>query len=227
MSVFGSHKELKGGRTKLKAVLSMKKYLWAAILMVVALSVLSLPPILVVQAQDDVTCESCPMTVTAEAKEHLKVTDGSGAIHYVCCIGCALKTLKTYDTLHIETFCDYYGPDYAITADISQHGNVSVVNPSTALLLMGGGCTGNRVAYNQTAADALLADGFSEYTMLMMQQPLPANTNITTIPKRALTFAIINGEPVAPQSYLLPAIIAVVGLVIIAGAIVAYKKLRH
>ena len=171
------------------------------------------------------TCESCPMQVGADAEKHFKVYDGGGSRHYVCCIGCALKTLKTYDTLHIETFCDWYGPDYPVVVDISQHGNVTNVDPATALLLVGGGCTGNRVAYNQTAADALLANGFSEYTLLIGQQALPANTNVTTFPKRAMTFAV-TAEEETPQSYLFPAVLALVGVIVIAGAVIAYKKLK-
>jgi hypothetical protein len=172
------------------------------------------------------TCETCPMQVGADAQQHFTVYDGDGTRHWVECIGCALKLLKTYDTIHIETYCDWYGPDYPVVAEISQQGAVTTVNPSTAVILMGGGCTANRVAYNQTAADELLANGYSEYTMMMMQQALPANTNVTTIQKRALTFAATS-EEAAPQSYLLPAVIAVVGIVVIAGAIVAYKKVKR
>ena len=172
------------------------------------------------------TCETCPMQVGEDAQQHFAVYDGDGTRHWVECIGCALKLLKTYDTIRIETYCDWYGPDYPVVAEISQQGAVTTVNPSTAVILMGGGCTANRVAYNQTAADELLANGYSEYTMMMMQQALPANTNVTTIQKRALTFAATS-EEAAPQSYLLPAVIAVVGIVVIAGAIVAYKKVKR
>ena len=172
------------------------------------------------------TCETCPMQVGADAQQHFAVYDGDGTRHWVECIGCALKLLKTYDTIRIETYCDWYGPDYPVVAEISQQGAVTTVNPSTAVILVGGGCTANRVAYNQTAADELLANGYSEYTMMMMQQALPANTNVTTIQKRALTFAATS-EEAAPQSYLLPAVIAVVGIVVIAGAIVAYKKVKR
>jgi hypothetical protein len=171
-------------------------------------------------------CETCPMTVGPDALAHLKVTDGNGTTHYVECIGCALKLLKTYDTIHIETYCDWYGPDYPITIDISQHGAVTAVDPSTALTLIGGGCTGNRVAYNQTAADALLANGFSQYTMMMMQQPLPANTNTTTIPARASAFALTDTTE-TPQSPLVPILLVVVAVVVIGVSIVAYKKIKH
>jgi hypothetical protein len=171
------------------------------------------------------TCETCPMEVGVDAQSHFAVYDGSGTRHWVECIGCALKLLKTYDTIRIETYCDWYGPDYPVIAEISQNGAVSTVNPSSALILMGGGCTANRVAYNQTAADELLANGYSEYTMMMMRQALPVNTNVTTIQKRALTFAATNQEA-TPPSYILPAVIAIVGILIIAGAIVAYKKLK-
>jgi len=168
------------------------------------------------------------MEVGADAQEHFVVYDGNGTRHWVECIGCALKLLKTYDTVRIETYCDWYGPEYPVVADISQHGAVAIVNPSNTLILLGGGCTANRVAYNQTAADELLANGYSEFTMMMMQQALPTNTNVTTIPARALTFAATTpGEVTEPQSYLLPVLIAIVGIFVIAGAIVAYKKLKR
>ncbi len=174
------------------------------------------------------TCETCPMEVGAEAQEHFKVYDGNGTRHWVECIGCALKLLKTYDAVRIETYCDWYGPDYPIVADISQNGAVATVNPSTALILLGGGCTANRVAWNQTATDALLASGYSEYTMKMMQQALPFNTNVTTIPARALTFAAsTTSDDAGLPSYTIPVLIAVVGIVVIVGAVLGYKKLKR
>jgi len=173
------------------------------------------------------TCETCPMTVGPDALDHLKVTDASGVRHYVECMGCALKLLKTSETIHIETYCDWYGPEYKITADISQHGAVTTVNPESALLLVGGGCTGNRVAYNQTAADALLANGFSEYTMMMMKQPLPDNTNVTTVSKKALTFAAAETTTEPPQSPFVPIALGIVAAAVVIAAIVAYKKLKR
>jgi hypothetical protein len=171
------------------------------------------------------TCETCPMQVGADAQDHFAVYDGDGTRHWVECIGCALKLLKTYDTVRIETYCDWYGPDYPVVAEISQNGAVTTVNPSSALILLGGGCTANRVAYNQTAADELLANGFSEYTMMMMQNALPANTNVTTIPAKAKTFAssTTQGETEQP-SYIIPAVIGIVGGVVILVAVVAYRK---
>jgi len=180
------------------------------------------------QPQDSTqNCETCPMTVGADAQEHLKVYDGNGTRHYVECIGCALKLLKTCTSLHIETYCDWYGPNYPIVIDISEHGAVTTVNPSTATTLVGGGCTGNRVAYNQTAVDALIANGFSQYTMMMMKQVLPANTNVTSIPTRAMTFAQNNPTPTPTTSPLLIAVLAVAGVAVIAGSFFAYKKLKH
>jgi hypothetical protein len=174
--------------------------------------------------QSNITCETCPMTVGTEAQEHLMVYDGSGTRHYVECIGCAFKLLMSYDTLRIQTYCDWYGPQYTVTANISQHGAVATVRPTTALVLAGGGCTGNRVAYNQTAAEALLLNGFSEYTMPMMQQPLPATTNTTTIAEKAQTYAQ-SQETVEPFPFV-PLLLAILGVGVAAGSFVAYKKLR-
>jgi hypothetical protein len=63
--------------------------------------------------------------------------------------------------------------------------------------------------------------------MIMMQQLLPANTNVTTFPKRASTYALTTEEVASQTSYLLPAVLAVAGIVVIAGAIVAYRKLKR
>lgn len=196
------------------------------VLSLTALILLSSAGLLLVQAQaENRQCETCPMTVDAEAQEHFKVYDGDGNRHWVECTGCTFKLLKTYDSLHVETFCDWYGPEYPITIDISQHGAVATVNPPTVLLLVGGGCTGNRIAYNQTAADELLSKGFSSYTMHMMQQILPANTNVTTVSAKAMTFAASSIDE-TPQNYLAPAIVAVVGVAVIVVAAVAYKKMK-
>src|SRR4030065_460149 len=76
-------------------------------------------------------CETCQMTVGPDALDHIKVTDANGTRHYVECMGCALKLLKTSDTIHIETYCDWYGPEYKITADISQHGETTTEPPES------------------------------------------------------------------------------------------------
>ena len=175
------------------------------------------------QTQSDITCETCPMKVKTDAQEHLEVYDGNGTRHYVECIGCAFKLLKTHDAVKITTYCDWYGPNYIIIANISQQGAVATVNPATALTLSGGGCTGNRVAYNQTAATALLANGFSEYTMTMMQQPLPANTNTTTITERAKTF-VQSQDQTSPPLPLVQILLVVLGFGVVVGSFVAYRK---
>jgi hypothetical protein len=172
-------------------------------------------------------CETCTMTVGADALDHLKVYDENGTRHYVECIGCALKLLKTCTSLHIETYCDWYGPNYPIVISIAEHGEVTAVSPTTATTLVGGGCTGNRVAYNQTAVDALIANGFSQYTMMMMKQNLPANTNVTSISTRALAFAQNSSPPTPTTSPLLIAGLAVAVVAVIVGSFLAYKKLKH
>ena len=178
------------------------------------------------QTQDNSpNCEVCPMKVGSDAQMHLQVYDGNGTRHYVECIGCALKLLKNYDTLYIKTYCDWYGPNYTITANITGHGAVTTINPPTALLLVGGGCTGNRVAYNQTAANELLSRGFSQYTMMMMQQALPENTNTTTISERALTYTQ-NQEIQPSNSSFAIVLIATIGAILIIGSIIALKKLK-
>jgi len=59
----------------------------------------------------------------------------------------------------------------------------------------------------------------------MMQQTLPANTNVTTVSAKAMTFAASSIDE-TPQNYLAPAIVAVVGVAVIVVAAVAYKKMK-
>ena len=98
-------------------------------------------------------CEVCGMDVTPESQARYKITDGTGNIHYVECFMCAMQLINDYETLHIETYCDWYGPNYPITVDTSNYGATVNVSPSTAMFLRGGSCVTARAAYNQTAAD--------------------------------------------------------------------------
>jgi hypothetical protein len=108
-------------------------------------------------------CESCGMKVTADDQLHFRITDGSGQVHYVECFMCALNLIKKYDTLHIETFCDWHGPDYRITVDSTEKGKQVTINPPSAIFLRTGLCEDNRVACSQEAAD-MLTDNYSQFT---------------------------------------------------------------
>ena len=174
---------------------------------------------------DTKPCETCPMQVTPEEMTHFKVTDGNGTVHNIDCFTCAMKLISKYAQLHIESYCDCYGPDYKITVDVKQNGKVVTVNPQTAIYLTGGGCTGNRVAYNQTAADTLISKGYTKYTILMQQQALPAKTNATSISAAAMTYLLASTTAQNPQVSLLLPVVAVVSLAIVAVVLIAYKKL--
>ena len=62
------------------------------------------------------------MDVTSESQVRYRVTDGNGKAHYVECYMCALQLINDYESLHIETYCDWYGPNYPITVDTSNYG---------------------------------------------------------------------------------------------------------
>ncbi len=87
----------------------------------------------------------------------------------------------TMNTLHIATYCDWYGPNYPITIDTSNFGQTVSVSPSTAIFLRGGSCVTARAAYNQTAADYLLANGFSQNTSPEQQYALPSTTQVKLV----------------------------------------------
>ncbi len=166
------------------------------------------------------------MDVTPADQVRYVVTDGNGNKHYVECFMCALNLANDYENLHVVTCCDWYGTDFPITVDTSQFGKTVSVNPSTAIFMNGGSCVINRAAYNQTAADALLANGFSQNTLQDKQYSLPASTTVSTVRDEILKIAQANTtQQVKGTSTILLAAVAAVGIAVIAGAIVAYKKL--
>jgi hypothetical protein len=122
-------------------------------------------------------CEKCGMTVDAMGQARFKIYDANGTRHYACCPICALKLVKTYGELNITSFCDLNGPAYPITLAAKSNGSVATISPTTALIIMGGSCTKNRIVYNSAAADVLLSslhNGTSQYLSPM--------TNDTVLP---------------------------------------------
>ena len=171
-------------------------------------------------------CEVCGMDVTAESQARYLVTDGTGTVHYVECFMCALQTLNDYETVHIKTYCDWYGPNYPITIDSSNFGQTVTVSPSTAMFLRGGSCVTARAAYNQTAADNLLANGFSQYTSPEQQYALPPTTEVKLVTDAINAWYVQNNATAAPTSLTL-VLVAAVGITVIAGSLFAYRKLKH
>jgi hypothetical protein len=178
-------------------------------------------PTMVVSQQ----CEACGMDVTAESQARYKVTDGDGNVHYVECFMCALNLVNDYQTLHIVTFCDWYGPNFPIKVDSSNYGQTITVNSNMAIFLRGGSCVTARAAYNQTAADNLLAMGFSQYTSPEQQYALPASTDVKLVSEAIRTWYAQPNATGSPTSLML-VLIAAIGVIFIAGSIVAYKKLN-
>jgi hypothetical protein len=166
------------------------------------------------------------MDVTPESQTRYILTDGAGKIHYVECFMCAMQLINDYETLHVETFCDWYGPNYQITIDTSNFGQTVSVSPSTAIYLRGGSCVTARAAYNQTAADNLLANGFSPYTSPEQQYALPSTTQIKLVNDAISTWYAQADTTAAPTS-LIFVLFLVVGVAVIGGSIIAYKKLKH
>ncbi len=169
-------------------------------------------------------CEVCTMDVTPESQLRYKIADGAGTVHYVECFMCALNLVNDYETLHIVTYCDWYGPNYPITIDSTNYGQAITVSPVTAIFLRGGSCVTARAAYNQTAADNLLANGFSQYTSPEQLYALPSSTNATLIKEAIRTWYAQPNATSSPTSLML-VLIAAIGVIFIVGSIVAYKKL--
>ncbi len=163
------------------------------------------------------------MAVNSAAQAKYRVFDGSGGVHFVECFMCALQLVNDYDSLNISTYCDWYGPNYEVTVASSQFGGAVTVTPTTAMFLNGGSCVINRVAFNQSAADELLANGYSKFTLPEQHYDLPTDTKVSTV-----TQAILNSaENKAATSPIAPIVAAAfVGVVIIALSVLAYKKFR-
>ncbi len=170
-------------------------------------------------------CEVCGMDVTAESQARYVVTDGNGNVHYVECFMCAMQLINDYNTLHIATYCDWYGPNYPIAIDTSNFGQTVSISPSTAIFLRGGSCVTARAAYNQTAADNLLANGFSQNTSPEQQYSLPSTTQVKLVNDAINTWYAKADATTAPTSLML-ALSLVVGVVIIVGSVFAFKKLK-
>ena len=170
-------------------------------------------------------CEVCGMDVTAESQARYMVTDGNGNVHYVECFMCAMQLINDYETLHIATYCDWYGPNYPITIDTSNFGQTVSVSPSTAIYLRGGSCVTARAAYNQTAADNLLTNGFSQNTSPEQQYALPSTTQVKLVNDAISTWYAKADTTAAPTSLML-GLALVVGVVIIVGSVFAFKKLK-
>ena len=167
------------------------------------------------------------MPVTVDDEWHFRITDGAGNIHYVECYGCALNLIKMYETLHIQSFCDWYGPNYSITVDSTGYDAQVIVNPISAMYLNGGSCNANRVAYNQTAADAL-KDGYSQFTSLFQQHDWAQPPTVMTV---AQAVTMYNGNKQITQtssdSFLLPTLIGAACVAALATGFAGYKKLRR
>jgi hypothetical protein len=173
-------------------------------------------------------CEACGMDVSVESQARYRVTDGNGNVHYVECFMCALNLANDYESLHIETYCDWYGPNYPIVIDTSNYGNTVNVSPSTAMFVRGGSCVTARAAYDQTAADQLLASGYSQYTSPEQQFALPSGTTVTLVRDSVLNIAknSISKTDEGTRNTTVLIAGAVVGIAVVAAAIVAFKKLK-
>jgi len=129
-----------------------------------------------------------------------------------------------YEQVHIQTYCDWYGPGYKIIIDAKEHGNVVTVTPETTQVLLGalvvGSCASSRIAYNQTAADMLLLDGYSQYAMTHQRCPMPEGTPIMSVLMAAKVMREIGITYAPPRPWLIVSL-ATLGTVVLIGCIAA------
>ena len=142
-------------------------------------------------AQETKPCEQCGMTVDATGQTRFNIVDVNGTRHYACCPICALRMTKTYGQLNITSFCDWNGPSYPITINVKQYGSVVNISPPSSLIILGGGCTKNRIVYNSAAADTLLAppnNGTSKWLSPLTNATVLANATRIGIAQAALQY---------------------------------------
>jgi hypothetical protein len=140
------------------------------------------------------------MSVDSVTQAKLKVFDANGTRHYVEAMDCALWMLPTYGWLNITATCDWYGPNYAINIILDGRTNATTVNPPTALYI-DGDCTQNRIVYNQTAADALMANqGISPYLAAIQNVTVPSNATIMSVAQAADLYAYRSTSPTQTTS---------------------------
>jgi hypothetical protein len=175
--------------------------------------------------RDSTECEVCGMTVSADSQLRYKVIDGEGNRHYVECFMCALKLINQYETLRIETTCDWYGPGYPIVIESKEYGQKVAVSPSTAIFLRGGSCVTARAAFNQTAADNLLTYGYSSFTSPEQLYSLPPSTEVKLVSEAIKTWY---AQPVDDtSSTLLLILVVAAGIGVLVVSILAFNKFRH
>ncbi len=179
------------------------------------------------QAAGDKICEVCGMRVSPEAQARYLATDQTGSVHYVECFMCALNLVKLYNQLDIISSCDWFGPDYSITVTSKNFGKDITIYPPSAMFLNGGNCVINRAAYNQTAAEALLTNGYSQFTLSDQQYTLPSNTKVTTVLSAAMEYgkASATTDPFPTNTVLVA--VAAIGVVVMVGSVLAFRKLKQ
>jgi hypothetical protein len=123
-------------------------------------------------------------------------------------------------------FCDYNGPNYPITVDSTNYGASVVVTPSTAMYLRGGSCVTARAAYNRTAADKLLASGYSQYTSPEQQYALPSTTQVKTV-SDAINAWYVQPKTTETPTNLMLGIVAGVGILVVVVSVVVCKKTKR
>jgi hypothetical protein len=93
------------------------------------------------------------------------------------------------------------------------------------MFLNGGSCVINRAAYNQTAADALIANGYSQYTLF--KYALPSNLKVSSVLNAALEYGQTSTGAQPTQTNAVLIAVAAIGAIVIIGSLLAFKKLRN
>ena len=175
-------------------------------------------------------CEACGMLITPEMDRNIVMIDvDTGQRVRTCCPGCMLRSVAAHPNVNITALDSWYGTSAPSIQIIIRNGSVVSVTPDTARILLGTkvvqSCANNRIAINQTSIDLLRENGWNPNNPLaVFKNPLPNGTPVVTV-AGALPGLVQKGISYVPPSMTFIGGIALVGILVLVFALVAWKKL--
>ncbi|MDI9644216.1 MAG: hypothetical protein QFX35_03220 [Candidatus Verstraetearchaeota archaeon] len=208
----------------------MNKYVVPALFVVVAAAILGASGYLYYLYYATPRCEVCGMLITPEMERNIVLTDvDTGRRIWTCCPGCMLRSVAAHPNVNIDVLDSWYGSSAETIHIEIRNGSVVSVSPESTRILLGSkivpSCANNRIAINETSAELLRAHGWNpENPLSVFKNELPEGTPALTV-AAALEGLKAKGISYQPPSMVFVGGIALVGVVILATGILAWRKL--
>jgi len=160
-------------------------------------------------------CEACGMVITPMMSERIDVRTPDGVRHWACCPMCALMLSQKYAEIEYKTFCDSTNAPIDVKV---KDGKLVSASPETVFVIVGkkisGKCMDNKIAADSAAADALLTKAPAGSPKMMIGMAVTMAADPATMPLKW-----------APSPWLMMGLV-VVGLVVLVGTAIAWRKLK-